>query len=714
MPLNPLTPTQPDSTTSAQDVVKTQNTKAPTKEVDPKVKKLHDDFRSRVDICKLYRRKLIANWTVSIDYRRGKPFSSQTDEDQIAVNLDWSLTKAKQAALFSQVPKVRIDHAPETLPETAPWAVKFESHLNDTLVEAGIESAMDECLPDCINAAGIGAVLVAYESINEDREVPSIDISTLPPQLQMEAMQSKTIGGKPIPMDTVPHSLAHRFTVQRISPADLLWPINYTGSNFDSAPWIGRSGRVTWAESVQRFGLTEADKESVLGEDRPMMDKLTHDVERDKVAADQSVGFDEIFYKEFQYDELAQSYETIHHLVFVSGKDKPVIDESWKGQQINPQDGSVIGATKFPIRVLTLTYITDETIPPSDSAIGRPQVNEINKARTQMIRQRERSLPVRAFDVNRLDPAIQQSLMRGNWQSFIPVQGDASRVITEISRASMPQENFLFDKIAKADLNEEWTMGVTGQQVLEAKGDPNQNLASFNTQVGRERAKVGSFFVGIAEVLGGMLCLYEDPSVFGQGFDPSISKFLKFSILSDSTVLLDASQKLSRLNQFVNMYGKSGWVSLQPVMEEIATLSGLDPSVVIKAPSPKPPVEPNISLRLTGVEDMLNPLALAFLIKSGQAPPAEFIEQAKQLIQQAVTPLQGMQMPGQPVAPGGFPMLPSGGAPGSTPGGEPQPVQGPPPGSPLPPPPPPKVGEANPQLSSMPKITERSEPGGRQ
>lgn len=716
-PLAPQ-PTDDSPTTTAQAIVKGQNAK--TQPEEPKRKKLFDDFRSRVDICKSYRRKLIPNWTISIDYRRGKPFTSQTDEDQVAVNLDWSMTKAKQAALFSQVPKVRVDHAPDTLPQSGgpgpakpSWSAAFERKLNDTLVESGIETAMDECLPDCINAAGIGVVLVSYDVMTEDKQLPKMDMSTLPPEIHAQIMQSGKFNGKDVEMETIPHPIDHRYTTQRISPADLLWPINFTGANFDNAPWIGRSGRITWTEAIQKFGLKEEDKAAILGEDRPMMDKLTHDVERDKVSADDMVPFDELFYKEYQYEADAKSYSTIHHLVFVGGKDIPVIDEPWNGQHIG-DDGTVVGAQTFPIRVLTLTYLTDETIPPSDSAIGRPQVNEINKARTQMIQQRQRSLPVRTVDVNRIDPAQVQSLMRGTWQAMIPVQGDGSRVISEISRASMPQENFMFDKIAKADLQEEWALGPTGAQLMEAKGDPNQNMASFNTQAGRERAKVGSFLAGISQVLGGLLCLYEDPASFGEGFDPAFSKMLKFSVLTDSTVLLDAGQKLARLDQFINKYAKSGWVNIEPVLQEIATLSGLDPNTVIRAPQPKPPVEPNISLRLTGVEDLLNPLSLAMMIKSGQAPSTDMIEQAKGLIQQAVVPPQGMQMPGQVQPQGGLPMLPQGQAaptPGQAPPGPPlpPPTQGPPPGTPPGPPQPPKMGEAHPNWTSMPALNKRTE-----
>jgi hypothetical protein len=676
---------------------------------------LWKEFPPRIEACKQYRKKLIANWTTNIDYRRGKPFASQTDEDRVAVNLDWSLTKAKQAALFSQVPQVHVDHPPQTV--AMPWVFTFEQKLNDTLVEAGLETAMDEVLPDVINAAGIGAVLVSFETITEQVQVPGVDFSQMPPEMAQQIQMSGMMpDGSPIPPPSmVPRIADKRYVVQRISPSDLLWPINFTGADFDNAPWIGHSGRMSWAQAQSAFGLTDADKAKVVGEDaKGLQDKLTHDVEKDKIGVDEDVLFDEIFYKEYYYDSAAKNYNGLHRLVFVAGKDKPVVDEPWNGQRTG-QTGEVIGARKAPVRVLTLTYITDETIPPSDTAIGRSQVNEINKSRTQMIMQRERSLPIRWFDVNRIDPTIQTSLMRGTWQGMIPVQGQGTNVIGEVARATMPQEDFEFDRIAKADLTEAWQIGPN------QNGDfnPGRRSASearvvesnFQTRIGRERAKVAKFVVSIAEVLGGLLAINEDPQGMGQGFDPQISRNLAFSILADSTVLVDANQRLERLKDFLNFTAKSGWVDLQPVLREIAILSGLDPNSVIKPPQPPPPAEPNISLRLTGTEDMLNPLTLAMMIKSGQAPDSQTIEQAKQLIAQAVTPPPGM-MPGgpaaqmMPVGPDGKPLMP-----GQMALPTPQGLQ---PGAPMPqvqtpPPPAPPVGSANPNMTLMSKIDKRAD-----
>jgi hypothetical protein len=652
---------------------------ASAKNQDAEQKKRWAEFRQRIETTKSYRKKLVRNWSTNIDFRRGKSFSSQGDDDSVAINLDWSYTKTKQAALFSQVPKVRVAHHPESLQMEGLHA--YERRLNDNLVKAGIEAAMDEVMPDVINAAGIGVVLVSYEALTEDKELPSIDLSIFPPEIQAKALQTGNLFGAPIPMEVVPMTVDRRYTVRRISPADFLWPTDFTGSDFDNAAWLGYSGRIPWAEAASRFKLSEEDKEKVLTEDRTYLDRLTEDIDKGTSHHDDKVGFDEIFYHEHQYDTNAKSFSTIHHLVFLHGKTEPVIDEPWKGQMVNPDNpAQVLGALKKPIRVLTLTYLSDEDIPPSDSAVGRPQIIELNRGRTHVNKQRARNAPWTWFDVNRLDPAMQVALMRGTWQHAIPVQGDGQRVLGTVQQPALHPENYKFDEIAKLDLQEIWTIGSNQQSSgsgVETKGEANIIQNNFQTKVGRERARVASFFVGIAEVLGGMMCLYEDPTSFGEQFDPTaLVDKLSFSILADSTVLVDSQQRLERLNNFLNTYAKSGWVAIEPVLKEIATLVGLDPSAVIRAPEPQSPPPPNISLRLTGGDDMMNPLLLAFMLKTGQAPEPELVEKARALIESAVTPRPAVVSP-----------------------------QGTPAG------PPTNIGEANPEAGLLPAITKRAEDG---
>lgn len=655
------------------------NTNTTVDDAGPGERPVWKQIRAEAESCRAFKRRLIPEWAESIDYRRGKPLQSSRDEDRVIVNLDWHLTKSKEASLFSQVPQVRISHPPQSV-DAGEWLTRFEERLNDTLRESGIETVMEECLPDCINAAGIGAVLVAYESITEEVQLPAIDLTTYAPAARARIEQTGLmLDGSPIPMKTVTRVVAKRYTLTRISPADLLWPVNFTGSDFDLSPWLGHTGRTTWPIALQKFKLNPEDKRKVIGEDKQPLERLTYDIDKES-KPEELVSYDEIIYRRYTYEENEKSFDGLHHLVFVKGIEKPVIDRPWEGQRVIPGPGGqqeIIGVQKSPIRVLTLTYISDETIPPSNSAVGRPQVDEINKSRSQMILQRDRSIPFRWADVNRVDPTILQQLMRGNWQAIIPVQGNGDAIIGEVARASMSSENFGFMDTAKQDLDLIWMTG-SNQQGNFAAGKQSATEANivqqnFSTIIAKERAKVGKFVVSIAEVLGGLMALYEPPDSFGPGFDPKISKALSYSILSDSTVLLDSQQRLDRLMKFINFAAKSGFVNVEPVLREVAQLVGLDPAVVIKAPGPKPPAEPTVSIRFTGAEDLMNPMSLAYMMAAGQAPSSELIEQAKRLIQSAQIPLQpppGMMPPLPPPPmppPGAGPAGPGAGAPAEPP-----------------------------------------------
>jgi hypothetical protein len=103
-----------------------------------------EQFRSRIGAAKNKRRELLPEWQESVDYRRGKPFEMASDEDRVAVNFDWSQTKAKQAQLFSQVPEVMLTPKHQAF---APAVPVFATLLNDTLTRAKVGTAMDEVLP---------------------------------------------------------------------------------------------------------------------------------------------------------------------------------------------------------------------------------------------------------------------------------------------------------------------------------------------------------------------------------------------------------------------------------------------------------------------------------------------------------------------------------------------------------------------------------------
>lgn len=604
----------------------------------------------QIALSRAYRQKEIPDWTRSIDARRGKCFATESDEDRIGVTVDWSATKAKQAQLFSQVPEVRLTTEIERYRAGLPI---FQRKLNTTATRAGVGTAMDECLPDCINAAGFGAVMVSAESLVQTREVPTQDP-------QVTAMQPPALPGMPVAATTsVPYKTSLRYLVERISPADFLRPLQFVGSDFDRAPWTGRSGRTTWTDAKNRFKLRDDQKDEYLNADsRTSQDRLTPDEDKDR-QQEPVVEFDELFYVRYLYHADETSYEALQHLVFVN--DKVVLDEPWKGQR-KLDDGTLLGSCKSPIRILTLTYISDESIPPSDSAMGRSQVDEMIRLRSLSLLQRETSLPMRWMNTNLVDPLVQVGLMRGTWQKIIPINGVGDKAMGEIARASYPQDDYRFMEIAKSEIAESWQ--VSGAQVgtnagpaIRSASEANIVQQNFQTRVGYERARVVKHFCGIMEVLAGLICVMDDftdeERQALQAWDIAhTTNYYQYVVRADATVLLDAAQRLARIKQVLNDTAKSGYVNVKALVTEYVELAGLDTTAIIIDPQPPTPEPANISVR--SAEELQDPLMLAMLIKNGQAPGAQEIEAAKQLLLQARGPAQPpqpqMPQPGQPPA----------------------------------------------------------------
>jgi hypothetical protein len=612
-------------------------------------KSVADRIKSRVEACKKVRSNLIAAWRENVNYRRGTPFSATDDytsidisevgRDRVNVPVDWAMTKQKQAQLFSQVPQVML--SPKH-PAFGPAVPIFAKVVNDTLTKEKVGVAMDEVLPDVINAAGIGAVIVTYEARTEQIEVPAIDPSMLAPEQLAE-----------VPTVKVDRVVDQRFPIKHINPEDLLWDTEFTGSDADDAPWIGRSGRMTWAEAKNAFSLRDEDREKVVSAQTSRTDRIT---QQDSIDPDsETVCFDELFYGRHYFHADEKYFKAIHHIVFVNGLDTPVIDEQWKGQRFEQATGSYVGACRYPIRILKLTHISGEFIPPSDSAIGRPQVNELIRSRSQIVQQRDHSVPIRWADINRIDPLVMDALMKGSWQGIIPTQGNGNQVIGEVARAMYPREDFEFDRVINSDLQKAWSVGPN-QMGTFASGERSASEAqivqsSFQTEIGYQRAKVAEFFVSIAEVLAGLLALYgrfDLPTETGASIGPEGAERLQtwdrsqingefvYSIRSDSTIRLDAQQRIQQLMQILDIAGKAPFVNPEPIIREIIELSGLDPADVMVQPQPKGPEPLNVSIR--NREDLNDPLMLALLMKTGQAPTPQELEAAKQLLIAASTP----------------------------------------------------------------------------
>lgn len=653
-----------------------------------------EQLRNDVDLSKKKRDELIPNWQLNVQERRGKDYDTAADDNRSMVPMDWTLTKTKSAQLFSQIPEVRLLAKHAMFEEAVPVAAKI---VNDLLAMANTGAVVTECVIDCVNASGIGAAIVRYESLTESVPVPAVD----PLALQMAQMGAPAPGAPPAvedPANPVPalpteRITDRRFCVDRISPSDLLWPVYFSVSDWNKAPWLGHTARGPWAKVKRLLNLNDEQKEQVVGAATKRIGAdLASQSESVRKMQEDLVEYDEIFYWRYLYHEDEKSYDAIQRVVFVAGIDEPVINTPWEGQQFDENNGGYMGVCLLPVRVLTLNYISDEAIPPSDSAIIRPQVKELQESRQHMKDQRKHSRPLRWFDVDNVDPTITGDLIKGTWQGMIPTIGAGDRAIGEVARSAYPRENLEFDKILKQDIQEAVSVGPN-QSGMYASGERSASEAnivqqSFQTEIGLQRARVADFFVGIANVLFGLWTRFGvvDPLGVGASIGPDGAKRLeswdrtrinqKFvaDVRADSTVRVDAQQLVHQLTSVLNVTAQSGFINPKPLIKKIIEASGLDPGEILVDPVKKGPEPPKISYSFKG-EDLANPIVLAIIEKSGQGPDLKELEAAKLIAMSVITPPKpppppaGPGGPGEPAGPGGPPPPP--GPPGAPMPGEP-------------------------------------------
>ncbi|HEX6276025.1 MAG TPA: hypothetical protein VFZ53_23455 [Polyangiaceae bacterium] len=634
-----------------------------------------EGWRAQMDACRRRRDQYVSNqWQTNVAFRVQRPFSQASADDadhmstdQIAVPADWSRTRSKGAALWSQLPRVSLEAMHQQFRTAVPI---FEKIVNHFAPRSGILATLEECSADVVNASGVCAAMMKYEATFEDLQVPAVDVSHIPPQI----LQQQIAAGL-VPMTAVKRAVSERYRSYRISPARLLWPLDFDGSDWQRARWLGYDGTMPWARAQSEFNLSDKDKDDVCtGAGTSITSKtLGGDITREVSAYDEQVRFSEIFYWAALCDPNEKRFEAIRRIVFVQGKDEPVIDEEYTGQKWNAQTGQFIGCTRLPIEVVALTYVSDRAIPPSDSEIGRPMVLEQIRSRSQMVQQRTRNLPVRTFDVNRVDPTIADLLMRGIWQGMLPTNGPGDRVFAQIAAAAFPREDFTFDQVSNRDLDDAWSMSPN-QMGNFASGERSASEAqlvagAYASVIGFQRQKIVGMFLGLVDTMMGLLQLnlddYEAQPIVGQDgvqrlqqWDRSLiaGKYVA-AIRQDASVLQDAGARQRQLMTFLNIAGKSGRINVDPIIAELAALTGLDPATVMLPPAQPKPEPMNVSYRLSGVPDLHDPIAMALLMKAGQAPGPQEIEAAKMLILDANAPPKQLMAP-QPGPPQGAPGLP--------------------------------------------------------
>lgn len=577
------------------------------------------------------------------------------------LNPNWALAKTKTANLWSRIPRIQGTHENSQYAAAVTPLVKTVNYeMSDR--RANVNAAMREVVNDVVDASAIGAIYVGYAArFDEPRPEPVDDVTGIDPEVVKQGMLDGTIQ-----FELVPPVADYKFVGRRISPSDLVWPAEFQGSDFNQADFLGEDCEGSWAEVSAELGLKDGVREATINASYKAEedDMRVNDEARQNLGDLQRVRYTRLFYWRHRIDPNEKSFSCIWEIVFVEGMEKPAKHEQYKGQRLVPGTHKYVGVTRLPIKVLTTTYVSDNPVSMSDSEAGLPQVLDLQRSREHFFKARQRSTPLRWYDSNRLGADTQISLMNGEIDAFIPTNGEGTRSIGEISRASYPAEDRSFDQQTMADLMAVWMIGPNQAGSVAAGAhtakEAELTQAGFNTTIGAEQSQVAALFVEVATAFAGLIALYSDfPNLseqertqMQQAWDGrQVTTDLVLNIQPGSTVLVSPADRYAQLSNHLNLVGQSGLIDTTPIIAEMNELVQLDNTLVMQKPAEKGPAEANLSFRFSGKEDLYNPMVLAFLQHTKQAPTAEEIKQAQELLKMmTASTLTGESMPVDPAA----------------------------------------------------------------
>jgi hypothetical protein len=590
-------------------------------------------WRTRIDSGKKYIERFRDDWKKQQAAYVGETLAAEPTDDVVLVNKDAPRVKQKVAQLFYQVPKI---HLRPKRPDYLGAVSTFQSVLNHKLTtEMRVERVVDEVLTDTIAVSGIGVSKIGYEAVTVDVDTPLVS----PQEAQLMAEQ-----GMDVPTDKVPVPIFESYFWKRISPAKLLLPPEFVGTDFDEASWIG---------FCYRLPLEVARREYKLGDEADPSTKDEYVVTDATVAQNErtqkEVECTEIWYKASLFDKNERHPLKQRRLVYIEGKDEPVVHEDSPYQRFDENGKLVVGFKKFPIRVLTLMTVPDEAIPPSDTKVSRPLVSELQASRTQMVKQRKRALPMRWYNTALLDVDTAEKIQTGDVQDMIPVQAPGDQAIGEVARANYPRETFEFQRVIESDLQEAWALG-SNQMGTDSPGEVSASEAKIiqgntNVRLDYERNKVLRWFLDGAELIGDLVQLFADDEDYVEVVGPDQTRTLQawdktkiagefvYEAKTNSQLRLDVAQERMDARNAYQLMANEPFANRQKLVEKVAETHDMDPAQFLTQPPPKQPEPPNVSFRFSG--DDLNPLNPSFpivlqvLAAGGFQVPQQAVDQAK-------------------------------------------------------------------------------------
>ena len=561
--------------------------------------------------------KLLEEWRKNLNRYQNKPLPAKPTEDTIWVPKDYALTERKRPQLWFQLPEIFCQPKPGKAPENAvaPIFAALLNHYLQSPHEYHANVVMTETTFDALCPAGILCSKIGYDAFQDGTSPvmqPVLDESGQP--------VLDPLTGAPLqePVE-VPNIVAERYRWTRFSPAYLRLPCDWVGSDYDRAPWQGMVFEDDRETIKRRYNLKDEDLPAA---DQPGESLNAIEDESSQRRNRRTITGVEIFYYTSLFDPTVAHPDRQRQLILLGKKGTEsgaVVHRDSPYQTLTPEGkltaDSLIG---YPTHIGSLRTISDGKFPNSDVQQTRPQVDELSKFRSTMVRQRARSVPQRVADKGRIDPALQQKLEQGIQQEILLVDGDPNGILVEVARAQYPRENFTANDYVNQDIEECWALGRNqlgldegGQTATEA------SLKQRNTdsRLAVEQSRVKDYFLrGVQKcaILLQRYCNQDDVAkiagpqaaqLYEQWKRTDVEAEFLWTIKPDAQLRTDLGQERQFRVQAYNQFRRDPLINPQALLSWALEPFGLNPQQFLAPPAPPQEPPPRISVAIKG-EDL--------------------------------------------------------------------------------------------------------------
>jgi hypothetical protein len=552
-----------------------------------------DEWRARITACESYVKDLVAKGRKRVNRYRMKHYlgAATLSSDTIQVPVDFWNVEQKRAQLFYRVPEGVVHGKNPRSQQVAPTlqAVMNEyvgpSHLN-------AKATMDQMIFDVLCPMGIAGVKFGYETWTEAVENPMFATDpTQPPTIDVPA------GG--------------RYLADRIPPGRLRGPFaEFTGSDFDEMDWIG-----------YRFFEPAFDGEvSATSYEARNDDLLSEEPRGASQRGQQRVRWGTyVSYRRRQFDKDTKNPDVIFEFELMDGDDAPRLHR--------PQPcPNFLGHT---IKLLTIRYVSDRAVPPSDCEITEVLTEELSRGRSQALVARNRSLPQNLYDALRVKQPTLDKIERGDIQGNIGHDGPITEdLFKPLNKGELPRETYAFNDVIGRDIERAWGLGANQSGITTDTTRTATELQIIenakDTRLDYERDKVTAFYT--SKFLPSVCALLQHyatvedviavtdergAQTFVMWSKQDIQGEFAFTIKVNSQLRPDAAADVKKAADMINFAAKSPFINQAALWRDFIEAYGRDPAQYIVQPPPPQPEPVMPSLKGEDLDPVANPLKYA-------------------------------------------------------------------------------------------------------